>query len=324
MNRPLISIIVPIYNVEQWLPRCIDSLLTQTYQNIEIILCDDGSPDGCARICDEYAGRDSRIVVIHKPNGGLSDARNAAIKQAKGDYFTFIDSDDYVTEDYVEVLYGLCEKYNTKMSVADWCVFPIGQEPVLNNGSLIEIKFSKMDGLEDMFNQSHFDNSACVKLYHRSLFESIEYPKGFVFEDLMTTFKIMLKCDDGVAYSNKQIYYYMFRPDSIEGSVFSEKKRQSVHEVFRIMDSYSNELMPIADAVKSKLSSFSFHLLLKLPDNCEDSRFFQDYIKRVRWNVVKNSKTRMKNRLACFLSYFGFPTVKAMFRFVDRRKKQSV
>ena len=321
MNRPLISVIVPIYNVEQWLPRCIDSILAQTYQNIEIILCDDGSPDNCAKICDEYADQDSRIVVIHKPNGGLSDARNVAIKRAKGEYLTFIDSDDYITKDYIDVLYNLCKKYNTKMSVADWCVFSIGQKPILNENSPIEIKFSKMEALEDMFNQSHFDNSACVKLYHRSLFENIEYPKGFVFEDLMTTFKIMLVCEDGVAYSNKQIYYYMFRPDSIEGSVFSEKKRQSFHEVFRTMEAYNKELYPIADAVKSKLSSFSFHLLLKLPDDSEDSKFFRDYIKSVRWNVVMNSKTRMKNRLACATSYLGFSFVKHVFSIVDRRKK---
>lgn len=320
MNNPLISIIVPIYNVEQWLPRCIDSLLSQTYKNIEIILSEDGSPDGCAKICDDYSAKDSRITVIHKPNGGLSDARNVAIKQAKGEYLSFIDSDDYVTEDYVEELYRLCEKYNTKMSVADWCIFPMGKEPVLDNRQREELHFSKNEALEDMFNQSHFDNSACVKLYHKSLFSDVEYPKNYVFEDLMTTFKLMLKCEEGVAYSNKQLYYYMFRPDSIEGAAFSEKKRESVREVFRTMEAYKDDLAPIEDAVKARLSSFSFHLLLKLPDNSADSEFFRTYIKKVRWSVVTNSKTRMKNRLACAASYLGFPAVKMLFSVVDRRK----
>ena len=123
MNRPLISVIVPVYNVEQWLPRCIESLLIQTYPNIEIILSDDGSTDECGVICDEYSKKDNRIKVIHKNNGGLSDARNCAIKQANGEYLTFVDSDDYVTNDYVETLYNLCEKYDAKMSVADWCIF---------------------------------------------------------------------------------------------------------------------------------------------------------------------------------------------------------
>lgn len=320
MNRPLISVIVPVYNVEQWLPRCIESLLIQTYPNIEIILSDDGSTDECGVICDEYSKKDNRIKVIHKNNGGLSDARNCAIKQANGEYLTFVDSDDYVTNDYVETLYNLCEKYDAKMSVADWCIFPMGEEAILDNRHIEEIRFTKNEALENMFNQSYFDNSACVKLYHKSLFSDIEYPKGFVFEDLMTTFKLILKCEDGVAFCNKQLYYYMFRPDSIEGSVFSERKRQSVYEVFRVMDSYKKELEPVADAVKSKLSAFSFHLLLKMPDNCADSEFLRNYIKSVRWSVITNSKTRIKNRVACATSYLGFNMVKNLFSVVDRRK----
>lgn len=102
MLQPLISVIVPCYNVEEYLPKCIESILNQTYRNLEILLVDDGSPDNCGRICDEYAAKDSRIRIIHKKNGGLSDARNAALDVMTGEYVTFIDSDDYVSDDYVE------------------------------------------------------------------------------------------------------------------------------------------------------------------------------------------------------------------------------
>ena len=108
--KPLISVILPIYNVAQFLPRCIESVCSQTYDNLEIILVDDGSPDDCGDICDKYAEKDNRIVVVHKQNGGLSDARNKGAEIANGEYITFIDSDDYVTDTYVEYLYSLIEK----------------------------------------------------------------------------------------------------------------------------------------------------------------------------------------------------------------------
>lgn len=319
-NNPLISVIVPIYNVELWLPKCIDSLLVQTYKNIEIILSEDGSPDGCAKISDQYALKDTRIRVLHKLNGGLSDARNAAIDIARGEYLTFVDSDDFVTPDYVETLIMLCLKYNCNISVADWYIFPIGATPKIPKRSIKEIFFNKKDALEDMFNQRHFDVSACVKLYHRSLFENIRYPKGTLFEDLQTTFKLILASDTGVAYSNKQIYYYMFRPGSIEGSSFSEKKMDSAINVFDVMKSYEPELRFVNQALHSKLAAFCFHLVLKMPNGYSRGKVLFDYIKQVRFGVILNNKARFKTRLACLISYLGFGTTKKLFSLVDRRK----
>lgn len=320
MNGPIISLIVPCYNVEQYLPKCIDSILCQTYKNLEIWLVDDGSPDRCGEICDEYAKIDNRIKVIHKKNGGLSDARNVAIDKASGEWITFVDSDDYVTEDYVETLYNLVAQYHCKMSVADWQIFPLGSNVSIENKKTIEIFFSSKGALEDMFNQRHFDNSACVKLYHRDLFKDIRFPKGMLFEDLLTTFKLMLRCEDGIAYSSKKIYYYMFRPSSIEGSSFSEKKMGSAIEVFNVMKSYEMELGDVSRALKSKLCAFSFHLLLKMPNDYDNSFILKDYIRKARWAVVCNNKARMKTRLACLSSYFGFRMTKLLFTIVDRRK----
>lgn len=123
MLQPLISVIVPCYNVEEYLPKCIESILNQTYRNLEILLVDDGSPDNCGRICDEYAAKDSRIRIIHKKNGGLSDARNAALDVMTGEYVTFIDSDDYVSDDYVEYLYKIIKESGVKLSVSSYQTF---------------------------------------------------------------------------------------------------------------------------------------------------------------------------------------------------------
>lgn len=116
MYTPLVSIIVPIYKVEPYLRRCVDSIVCQTYTNLEIILVDDGSPDTCPQICDEYANKDKRIVVIHKKNGGLSDARNAGLNSCKGEYISFIDSDDYVDYDFIESLIEPIKKIHMILS----------------------------------------------------------------------------------------------------------------------------------------------------------------------------------------------------------------
>ena len=116
--KPLVSIIVPIYKVEPYLRRCLDSIVNQTYTNLEIILVDDGSPDGCPQICDEYAAKDNRRVVIHKENGGLSDARNAGLDSCKGEYVSFVDSDDWVDEKYIEILLNLATKENADVAKA--------------------------------------------------------------------------------------------------------------------------------------------------------------------------------------------------------------
>ena len=319
-NQPLISIIVPCYNVEQYLPKCIESILAQTYRNLEILLVDDGSPDRCGEICDEYAKKDSRIKVIHKPNGGLSDARNAALDVMQGEWVTCVDSDDFITPDYVATLYGLCEKYNCKLSIADWYIFPIGTNPVIPKQKIEEHFFSSGEALIEMFNQRLFDVSACIKLYHKSLFEGVRYPKGMLFEDLQTTFKTMLKCDTGVAYTNKMVYYYMFRPDSIEGAKFSENKLNSAINVFNIMNSYESSFNgDVKLALKSKLCSFCFHLVLKMPEGYQKGEVLYNYIRKVRWKVLFNRKTRIKNRLACASSFLGFKVTKALFALIDRR-----
>lgn len=322
MQNPLISVIVPIYNVEAYLDRCVESIVAQTYKNIEILLVDDGSPDSCPQICDDWAKRDERIKVVHKVNGGLSDARNAGIECAQGEYLTFIDSDDYITPDYVDTLHALCSKYNCKIAVADWLVFPEGTDPVIQKRIEKELYFSNIKALEAMFYQEHFDNSACVKLYHKSLFESgVRFPKGLLFEDLLTTFKYLLQ-SDGVAYTNKQIYYYMFRATSIEGSAFSEKKMDSAITVFNTMKEHEADLNVVSEALKSKLASFCFHLVLKMPDGYKGGEVLYDYIRQVRWSVLTNPRARKKARLACGASYLGMNTVKKLFALVDRRKGQ--
>ena len=317
-KQPLISVIVPCYNVEQYLPKCVDSILRQSYRNLEIWLVDDGSPDNCGQICDDYSKQDNRVRVIHKVNGGLSDARNVAIDQATGEWITFVDSDDFIAEDYVETLYGLVKKYDCEVSVAWFSTFKEGEIPNKHNVLCVEEKMSPLYAVEQMFYQEKFDTSAWAKLYHRKLFESgIRYPKGLLYEDLPTTYLLMLN-SNGVAFTNKEIYYYLLRTSSIEGE-YNPRKIQSGLAITALIDAHSDLLKPIEKAYRCRKLSLFYHLIIPMPKDAEGREVMMDYIKENRWKVLMDNRARKKARMAAFLSYFGFNLVKCIFSFVNKR-----
>ena len=317
--KPLISIIVPVYNVETYLAKCVDSILAQTYTNLEIFLVNDGSSDCCGKLCDEYAKEDKRIKVIHKKNGGLSDARNVAIDVTTGEFITFIDSDDYVTDDYIMTLYSLIEKYECKVSIALYNTFVEGSKPKVVNRVYREDCQTNIKAIEEMFYQEKYDTASWAKLYHSSLFATgIRYPKGIVYEDLATTYLLIFQSDK-VAFCNRRIYNYLLRRDSIEGSSFSSKKMDSALKVCELMESHLDILGKVMQAYQCRMMSFFFHLLLKMPDGYEQRNMLYKRIKAIRWSVLCNRRARKKARVASLLSYFGLGVVKGVFHLIDRR-----
>lgn len=237
--KPLISVIVPIYNVEAYLKRGVDSVLSQSYEKIEVILVDDGSTDGCPEICDEYAKKDSRIKVIHKENGGLSDARNAGMKVARGEYFAFLDSDDYFAPSFLEVLYdqlcmadadiAICEYEKTDaLLVEDGPDFSLLVKEWEKAGSACEL-YDRSQLLCNQYETKHERATEFVvawnKLYKASLFDGIEYPKGRIHEDEATTYKIFDRVKKGV-FVKVPLYGYFFMQDSITRAKFTKKRLQ--------------------------------------------------------------------------------------------------
>lgn len=324
MTTPLVSIIVPCYNVEGYLPLCIDRILSQTYTNLEIWLVDDGSPDKSGEICDYYAEKDSRIKVIHKENGGLSDARNVAIDAANGEWIICVDSDDYVSNDYVEVLYGLVERNQCKIGIASHHSFNEGTMPDIVQPKYQEVVFGNMKGIEKMFYQELFDTAAWCKIYHRSLFEDgIRYPYGLIYEDLPTTYLLFLKADK-IAFCNKIIYYYLLRTNSLEGQPFNVRKLDSAIKIIESIESHSHELRSVKNAVRCRLLSFCFHVLLEMPDNYNDERknTLINYIKKNRIKVLFDMKARKKARLAAPLSFLGLTILKMILKKTNKRKKE--
>lgn len=234
MEQNLISVIIPIYKVEKYLRKCIDSVMAQAYKNIEIILVDDGSPDGCGLICDEYAQKDSRIKVIHKENGGLSDARNAGLDIASGEYVMFVDSDDYISEKMCDKLYWALTENNADVSVCNFLhVDEDGREIAeMNNDMLIEDEvLSGREILENrLINNWHWVIS-WNKLYKRTLFDNVRFKVGKQHEDEFIIHEILSQCER-VAGVSDAMYYYVQRGDSIMGKGFTVKKLDAAEAFF--------------------------------------------------------------------------------------------
>ena len=210
----LISVIVPVYKVEPYLDRCVKSIIKQTYRKIEIILVDDGSPDQCPQMCDEWENRDERIRVLHKKNGGLSSARNEGIAKSKGRYIAFVDSDDCIDERFIECLYLQTVKTGAQISCVDMLRFEEEQQ-IVSDIAIPEIKvYTKKEAIAALFESVGFQDYACNKMYERELFNTVTFPEGRVMEDLGTTYRLF-ECCETISFCPQKLYFYYQRDDSI-------------------------------------------------------------------------------------------------------------
>ena len=213
MNKDLVSIIVPVYNVEKYLEKCIQSICEQTYDNLEIILSDDGSTDNSGKICDQYACIDSRIRVIHKENGGLSDARNSGIEVASGRYFMFVDSDDTITYDTVEKLFFAAMEHHCEIAICNMV-------RVYEDGTT-ESFYHPTDNVIVLEKQQRFATlnqpSVCNKLFLAKLFEDVRFPKGKFYEDTFVYHVLAYKANR-IVLTGHNGYYYLSRKESILGT----------------------------------------------------------------------------------------------------------
>ena len=224
---PTISIIVPVYKVEAYLPSCVESLLTQSFSDIEIILIDDGSPDNCGAICDIYAKRDTRVRVIHQENAGLSCARNSGIDAARGKYLCFVDSDDIVSPEYCQVLFNLLDGTSYDFSVCGTCRFDDGAQPIPdgtgNTFILSNIEFFQ----KQLSRKSEF--GVWNKLYRKELFSKIRFAPKRLHEDVIWSGDLLQNLNCGVIATDAQHYYYRQRNGGI---VSTQSQKCSADRVF--------------------------------------------------------------------------------------------
>ena len=235
-----LSIVIPVYRVETTLDRCVESVVTQDYDDFEIILVDDGSPDRCPKLCDEWARRDPRISVIHKPNGGLSDARNAGIDVARGDFLTFIDSDDYIAPHTLSQVMPLTKD-------ADLIEYPIRQFPETSYllhlpSSILHLTSHLYTDANDYWLQTkaYEHTYAWNKIYRRTLFADIRFPKGKVFEDAYTLPRL-LHLRPRIMTTDRGCYHYYRNPHGITATATGNELRM-------LLDAHLASGMPVDDS----------------------------------------------------------------------------
>lgn len=302
-RESLLSVIIPVYNVEEYLVQCVQSILDQTYRNLEVILVNDGSRDGSGAICDALAQKDSRVRVIHKENGGLSSARNAGMEAATGEYITFVDSDDWLETDGYAHLMGLMEKYQVKLVCGgNYDVDGATGQKTLGICPDKEGLITAEEMVGRMFRWQGCDSSACDKIYHRSLLETFRYPEGRVCEDVAVTYKIVLSTDR-VVMSERPFYNYYHRPGSITISTAEEITDRTFHfsQHTEVIYPYIREHYPAIEPQARYLRVRSLsHILLLLEQSEKEvrQRFDAEY-RHARRELQKHTGYILKT------PYFG-------------------
>lgn len=272
--NPLISVIVPIYNVEKYLARCVDSIVNQTYKNLEIIFVDDGSPDRCPQMCDDYAEKDSRIKVVHKKNGGLSDARNAGIAVATGEYISFIDSDDYVSDDFFECLLDVMNKENS--DIAECSVVKFYEDNRFDEfiDDLSVKTYDTQDAMSALIAENPFHQHVWNKLYKTELVKDIPYAVGKLNEDEFWTYRVFGRANK-VARLNKTMYYYFQRNSSIMGVGYNIRRLDALEGKANRQKYIENNFPDLSTQAKIDLYGscmFAYQSVLKFMSGAEKKK----------------------------------------------------
>lgn len=301
-----LSIIVPVYNVEPYLRRCVDSILAQTFTDYELILVDDGSPDGCPAICDEYAQKDSRIKVIHKENGGVSDARNTGLNLAQGEYIGFVDGDDYIHPQMYEIMYGIMTRKELSMlqcgliSDAMWTnterAIPAEEEIYC---------YSAQNVLDHFFWEywENFPGYVPVKIYKRSVFAEIKFNVGRVYEDIAILLDTISHCEV-IGRIDLPLYCYTTRADSIT------RKRNTVKNVcdhLRVYDEQEHFFQNRGNVVQARRSQevkLSLYMMYKLQSRLEYHE--KSSFAEVDRGMIKGVKRLLTNPEICNLKKISF------------------
>ncbi|MDR1481573.1 MAG: glycosyltransferase [Synergistaceae bacterium] len=309
-----ISVIVPVYNVEKYLPKCIESILTQTYENFELILVADEGPDRSSEICDEYAAKDKRIKVLHRPKGDLSGARNDGIEQAKGKYIMFVDADDFTRQDFMHHLLCLAKKYNADLVITRSII-------IYENGRIRNIDPGLKEGIyskQEIYR--HFllrliNVGAWACLYKRNLFEKIRYPIGELAEDMAISHEL-IESADVIVFGEEKGYYYFQRKEGSLRFTLQEKHFLVLDRVKKLFDFIS---LNYPDLEKIALRYYIDQYFTVLNKAIFSNQFkikidvLKQEILKHRRVILSDACFNKKHRLAVLLLGLGMPVYKSMW-----------
>ena len=326
----LVSIIVPIYNIEKYVKRCIDSLINQSYYKIEIVLVDDGSRDASGQICDEYEKTDGRIKVYHKCNEGVSAARNYGINLCKGSYITFVDGDDYVDKDYIKRLYNDLISTNSDIAVCAWKRVTEEYYEKKKENVKVERNLYILDAkgiVCHMLLQKIYSGGVCCVLYKRDLWKDTKFPYGKRHAEDVYVNSIILTEIDRCALTRDELYFYYTRSDSTQNACYSDDKMEEyemLSEVKKIIDYKFPEL---SEATTNRLLSGCFHILFFMGNkslDTDNAKLLINTIKKHRVKMITGCQVNKKVKFACILSFFGIKVTKIIYNTLRMRGRINI
>lgn len=329
--QPLVTVIVPVYKVENYLGRCVRSIINQTYTNLEIYLVDDGSPDRCPSMCDEFAKQDSRVRVIHKKNGGLSSARNAGIDASKGEYIIFVDSDDYIEADFIEamIICAVSGKFDIVIcginKIVEGKIIPDAQENGIRD-------YSGKEALAALLKDEYITSHSCNKLFTKEVIGSNCYPEGRAYEDLAAMPYIFLGANR-VMKIDRKLYNYCIREDSISFSVSPKQRYDLFLAHFDRMEFAERHLdlvgKEILDICRKKAYVFALFALNELLLDGGSGNLFREcymaFLKKERIRIYKAGYLNIEFKIKIFLiSVWPWIYERTyMWRFKGKKVRQS-
>lgn len=318
----MISIVIPVYNVEKYLDTCLNSIVNQTFKDLEIILVNDGSKDASGLKCNQWADKDNRIIVIHQENRGLSAARNIGIDRATGEYLMFVDSDDVVSNKICEILYNVLKNNDADLSIC-------GTKHIFSENDCIfdsfydkTYCFSAEEAICSLWYQSNFLPSAWGKLYKRRLFDNIRFTEGIIFEDIDIMHEVFYQCKK-IVYNETPVYGYVHHENSITTNNYSKKDNIILNICDKITSFSSDKSDNLKKAAMSYNVTGALRVYLNAPDNTEYKEAVdkaKNILKLYGKKVLKDKNIRKKNKYALYLYFYCRPVLKLVYKKIDRWK----
>lgn len=323
-DTSLVSIIIPVYNSELYLERCLDSVLTQTYDNIEVILVNDGSTDESPSICDEYAQRDKRIIVIHQSNQGQADARNTGIMSSHGNYISFIDSDDFVEPEYIEYLWELLNESGASIAICGNTFYFENDRNPIPKSETIRHYLTGEQALKEMLYQKHFDAAPWGKLVEAQIVKSNLFPSGRIFEDFVVIPRWLL-CAQKVVYGNAQKLNYFVRSNNTMNKRFTIQRLDLLWATKQVFELVAGEYPELIRAMKVRRFSNYCQALITLPTKELTLRIVEkeitDTLRSDALLVITDQNSRFKNKMAAIIiTLFGASGLRAISNVIEYQK----
>lgn len=310
-----VGILIPLYNNEKKIEECLNSVKNQTYKNLEVIIIDDGSTDKSLEVCKQIIKDDSRFKLHSRENRGVAFSRNEAIKYCTANYFIFLDSDDFLDEDFIETTYKILKENDVDIVSTKISIYKDRNKINKENKNIYTYIVNREAGMEKLLYQYEIQHGPTCKLYKKKLFEGIEFPNGKIYEDLATIYKIVDRCNS-IAITSYNGYNYYYNINGITKSEFDDReifRLKCAEEIYEFVNQKYNKSILIA--AKNLLVSQCLFVICKMPIKKEYEKSLKDiksYISKYRLELLKDSNTHLKTKIFLTASYFGLRGIKIL------------